>query len=295
MFETDPQAQPKPESTSARGRQLVKPDGVVLPYQPLDDFTNELLRRDEQARQRAEDERIRKQTEKKQARQRAEDERVHKHAERAPFRRIASPSPSLTHGVAQHIHALKDARVATGNEVFSDATLLSLACTCWCLNGVATALSVQAFLGTSSLYGFSLGIILHIIISRFEMSYLSLWRLMSWYAIPIVLAVVVDAGSTSDGLRILASTLSAEQFGHMPNIIDQLRAILSGQDVSHWLHSALIFAVIGTFIALLIERVLCGLWRQFLLSFCSWREHMTFGEVKAEWAARAEQMKEIPA
>ncbi len=268
-----PLAPPAPAS-QGRGRQPVTPNGVdaALTYQPPDDFATELLRREDQARQLAEDERLRKQAERDQA---------PKRAAKAQSQKVTPPAKRAKRSITE----LQDEHIATANEVFSDGVLVLLAAIGWLLNGLTTALSIQSmFSPSAAAFGFCVGLILHVIISRFEMSYLVWWRFLTWYAVPLTIAIIIDVGSASDGLRIIAALVDPEQFGSMPNVLMQVQQIVTSQDTRAWIVPAAAFAVAGTFIALLIERILVPLWRAFRLSYHSWREGMTIGEVKDEWA-----------
>ena len=178
--------------------------------------------------------------------------------------------------------SMDDDRIVSFDEMFSDGALLACAVTGWLANGLATCLSIQgAFPPAAALGGFVLGGAIHYVISRIEMGYMSWRRLCSWYAPVIVGAVLIDAGTTSDGVRIIATTVNAD-VAHVPSVLQQLIQIATFQDISTWLTPAIIFAVIGTVMALLVERILRPLWRQFKVSYASWREQITVLEIKEE-------------
>lgn len=97
----------------------------------------------------------------------------------------------------------------TWDDRIADTSVLGLVGLVVVLNAVFTIAGVTSWMSarvdghTGWTLGLVLGVILHLIISRIELAYLTLSRLVSWGIVVLVPAMVLDGGTTAQGFRAL--------------------------------------------------------------------------------------------
>ncbi|GAB4201997.1 MAG: hypothetical protein OHK0022_24660 [Roseiflexaceae bacterium] len=158
----------------------------------------------------------------------------------APPARVRSAAVALAPRVAQPARSQarapqrQDAKLAAPpgwwDEIIADAGLYGLAVLLWMTNGLFTIIGVMALLPTGpvQMLGLPIGVLAHLLISRIEYTFWNRRRLFSIYLFPLLLSILIDVGTSHQGLLSFTERLFPQLLGGMPaSTLDHVRLMLA--------------------------------------------------------------------
>ncbi len=146
------------------------------------------------------------------------------------------------------------------DEIIADAGLYGLALLLWMTNGLFTIIGVMALLptGATQLLGLPIGVLAHLLISRIEYTFWTRRRLLSIYIFPLLLSVLIDVGTSHQGLLSFSERVFPQLLGEMPaSTFEQLRLLVSADTAPPgWWPRSLAVALLAIALGLGSERLM---------------------------------------